>query len=234
MPAQKMIERDCSTHPRRRRSPTSTAMVAGLAVMLAGPVHSQPRNEAPTAAGDYSADRAAVQDEQFQLGAAVFMQGRCFVCHGEQGFGGAGPRFRENRFLGLEDYVVGQVLVGRKIMPSFADTLSDEQIAAVATYIRNAWGNKFGSVGPEQVATARQRMQLVPQPGRRPELPPTAQQPEGAPVPPYSPLPPGQPLPPRDLGQAKAEQSATSAAATPPRQDAQGGANEQPAQDANQ
>lgn len=140
-------------------------------------------------------------DEQFHLGLAIFMQARCYVCHGEEGFGGAGPRFRENRFLGLSDYVAGQILVGRKIMPSFAGTLNDVQIAAVATYIRNAWGNEFGPVDPAIVTAARQKMQLVPEPGQ--ELPPTVMQPENAPVPPYSPLPPGQALPPPDLGVSK-------------------------------
>lgn len=153
----------------------------------------------PTATEDGSAAGASLSpDEQFRLGLVIFLKARCYVCHGEEGFGGAGPRFRENRFLGLSDYVAGQILVGRKIMPSFAGTLNDVQIAAVATYIRNAWGNEFGPVDPSVVTAARQKMQLQPEPGK--ELPPTVQQPESAPVPPYSPLPPGQALPPPDLG----------------------------------
>ena len=38
-------------------------------------------------------------------------------------------------------------------MPAFADELSNEQVAAVSTYIRNAWGNDFGAV---EVATVSQ------------------------------------------------------------------------------
>jgi mono/diheme cytochrome c family protein len=98
------------------------------------------------------------------------MQARCFACHGGYGFGGAGPRFRENRLIALGDYVVGQILIGRGIMPSFADTLSDDQIAAVATYIRNSWGNKFGEVKPDQVAQLRQKVKL--NPPNQPHLPP--------------------------------------------------------------
>jgi len=39
-------------------------------------------------------------------------------------------------------------------MPAFGQ-LSDEEVAAVATYIRNSWGNKFGGVKPEQAKAAR-------------------------------------------------------------------------------
>jgi cytochrome c553 len=92
-------------------------------------------------------------------GSHVFMQSGCFACHGEQGFGGAGPRFRDDPFLGITDYVVAQILIGRGIMPSFANKLNDQQIAAVASYIRNSWGNHFGEVKSDQVAQVRQTIQ---------------------------------------------------------------------------
>jgi mono/diheme cytochrome c family protein len=40
-------------------------------------------------------------------------------------------------------------------MPAYAKDLSDQQIADVATYIRNSWGNAAPAVTPEQVAGAR-------------------------------------------------------------------------------
>ena len=40
-------------------------------------------------------------------------------------------------------------------MPAYARDLSDQEIADVATYIRNAWGNAAPLVTPEQVAKAR-------------------------------------------------------------------------------
>lgn len=123
----------------------------------------------------------AKQSEQSELksGSQVYMQARCFACHGEFGFGGAGPRFREDRFLGLTDYVVGQILVGRDIMPPYEGTLNDDQIAAVATYVRNSWGNQFGPVKPEQVASVRKDVNIHPPQGRPhlPESPPPEQQP---------------------------------------------------------
>jgi mono/diheme cytochrome c family protein len=40
-------------------------------------------------------------------------------------------------------------------MPAYAAKLSDQEIADVATYIRNSWGNAAPSVTPEQVKNAR-------------------------------------------------------------------------------
>jgi mono/diheme cytochrome c family protein len=40
-------------------------------------------------------------------------------------------------------------------MPAYAGKLSDQEIADVATYIRNSWNNAAPAVTPEQVAKAR-------------------------------------------------------------------------------
>jgi len=40
-------------------------------------------------------------------------------------------------------------------MPDYAKQFSDQQIAEVTNYIRNAWGNSASLVTPEQVAKAR-------------------------------------------------------------------------------
>jgi mono/diheme cytochrome c family protein len=40
-------------------------------------------------------------------------------------------------------------------MPPFAQDLSDEQVAAVVTYIRQSWGNHAPPVTPAEVASAR-------------------------------------------------------------------------------
>ena len=44
-------------------------------------------------------------------------------------------------------------------MPSFAWQMNDEQIAAVATYVRNHWGNPAPAVSSSMVA--RQRSNLA-------------------------------------------------------------------------
>lgn len=52
-------------------------------------------------------------------------------------------------------------------MPPFAWKLSDSQVAAVATYVRNSWGNKAAPVQPSKVAGLRRK--LIPDDGLRPE-----------------------------------------------------------------
>lgn len=44
---------------------------------------------------------------------------------------------------------------GWKRMEAYANKLSDEQAAALLSYIRSAWGHEAGAVTPEQVATQR-------------------------------------------------------------------------------
>jgi mono/diheme cytochrome c family protein len=77
------------------------------------------------------------------------------------GAGGAGPALRGDPFLSIADYVVAQILVGRTIMPTFGEALSDQQIAAVASYIRNSWGNYFGTVEPQEVARLRKKFKAM-------------------------------------------------------------------------
>ena len=96
------------------------------------------------------------QSGESASGEQIFMQNNCFVCHGQQGYGGIGPAFRNDPFLLLTEYVACQILLGRGVMPPFGGKLDDNQIAAVANYGRNSWGNHFGIVRPEEVAQVRQ------------------------------------------------------------------------------
>jgi mono/diheme cytochrome c family protein len=43
-------------------------------------------------------------------------------------------------------------------MPSFAWQLNDDQIAAVATYVRNHWPNPAAAVSPSEVAKQRSKL----------------------------------------------------------------------------
>jgi mono/diheme cytochrome c family protein len=99
------------------------------------------------------------QTEPADTGEKIFMQNNCFVCHGQQGFGGIGPAFRNDPFLLLTEFVACQILLGRGAMPAFGGKLDDNQIAAVASYVRNSWGNHFGAVKPEEVAQVRQMVE---------------------------------------------------------------------------
>ena len=86
-------------------------------------------------------------------GEQVYQQ--CAACHGPDGAGGAGPALAGNQNLESANYHISRILNGGAGMPAFRDQLSDEQIAAVATFERTSWGNSFGEVTAEQVAQQR-------------------------------------------------------------------------------
>lgn len=44
---------------------------------------------------------------------------------------------------------------GRQGVPAFGGELSDQEIAAVISYIRSAWGNDASPVWPEDVQAVR-------------------------------------------------------------------------------
>lgn len=90
----------------------------------------------------------------------IYVDQGCAVCHGLMGRGGVGPDFVGNHFLILGDYVIAQILLGRGQMPAFADKLSDDQIAAVASYIRQSWDNKLGDLSSDQVKRTRSKLQI--------------------------------------------------------------------------
>ena len=90
----------------------------------------------------------------------------CRSCHGAEGRGVGGffAPLADNPAVTLDPPVnVVQVLLGGAFapstagnprpfgMPPFANALSDEDIAAVASYIRNAWGNQAPAVRPQDV-----------------------------------------------------------------------------------
>jgi mono/diheme cytochrome c family protein len=95
------------------------------------------------------------------LDQAVLEQGRalyeanCSMCHQQTGSGIPPdfPALDGNANLGDLALIVENVHLGKGAMPSFPD-LTAEEIAAVATYGRNAWSNAFGAVSAMEVETA--------------------------------------------------------------------------------
>lgn len=88
-------------------------------------------------------------------GAAVYTA-NCAACHGANGEGGVGPALAGNANLTDNTLVINQILHGGAIMPPFMDTLTDDEIAAVANHIRSSWGNTNDTpITVEEVATAR-------------------------------------------------------------------------------
>jgi mono/diheme cytochrome c family protein len=81
----------------------------------------------------------------------------CVSCHDADGGDGSAPALSGHPSMGARDHIVRQILRGNaaKGMPAFAATLSDRQIAAVATYIRTAWDNAHGVVLETDVKKVR-------------------------------------------------------------------------------
>ncbi len=122
-----------------------------------------------TAGGEAQATTAASSSPALKAGRAIFGDA-CAACHGEDGAGVPGlfpalrsaPTVRASDALSLVRVVVngaqsastGGAPTGPG-MPSYGWQLSDEQIAAVLTYVRSAWGNGAGAVSKSDVEAAR-------------------------------------------------------------------------------
>ncbi len=90
-------------------------------------------------------------------GKTVFAD-NCAMCHGPEGQGtGNAPALDGNIFVESRGGVISQVLSGAEDhgMPPFADVLSDDEIAAVVTYIRTSWGNRGAPVSARQANELR-------------------------------------------------------------------------------
>jgi mono/diheme cytochrome c family protein len=78
----------------------------------------------------------------------------CEVCHGGDGEGSEGPRFADNERLAFVSSTIRQILFGGAYMPEFGG-FTDREVSAVATYIRNSFGNSFGILPEASVAPIR-------------------------------------------------------------------------------
>jgi mono/diheme cytochrome c family protein len=109
-----------------------------------------------------------------QRGAAVYSDA-CASCHLENGVGQPRyfPPLGHNALVQQSDSTSLQhmILAGSRIgtsaqrptpltMPSFAWKLTDAEIADVATYVRNSWGNRASPVAQNAVADMRKRLDL--------------------------------------------------------------------------
>ena len=97
-----------------------------------------------------------------QEGKKIF-ENTCADCHrtNGQGLPDKFPALDKNPFVtGDPTKVIDTVLQGRKgklgQMPTWKGTFDDRQIAAVISYVRQAWSNKGTAVTPEAVKKRRQ------------------------------------------------------------------------------
>jgi mono/diheme cytochrome c family protein len=102
----------------------------------------------------------------------VVYEGVCALCHNPDGMGkpNQGPPFvgsewvlgSPNRLIPIPLYglngpitVNGKILTFPSSMPAMGAALPDADLAAVLTYMRQAWGNKAPKVTPEQVKAVK-------------------------------------------------------------------------------
>jgi mono/diheme cytochrome c family protein len=110
---------------------------------------------------------AVAQADDAALLAALIAEGEplynqnCAVCHLADGAGATGPRLAvgpagPNPFLNSGTAVAFQIINGYMDhgMPPFGH-LSNREVAAIATYVRNSWGNTFGVTTEATAAAAR-------------------------------------------------------------------------------
>lgn len=70
----------------------------------------------------------------------------CARCHASDGGGLIGPALAGNENLADPQYVTGKILHGQGGMPAFADLLDNDDVEALASFVRNSFGNGFGPV----------------------------------------------------------------------------------------
>jgi mono/diheme cytochrome c family protein len=111
-------------------------------------------------------------DPQMRVGEAIFID-TCSACHMRSGAGVEHifPRLAGNAIVRQDDptTLVRVVLTGTRAaatdaaptspaMPSLGYRLNDSQLAAVVTYVRNAWGNAASAVSADTVKALRDRV----------------------------------------------------------------------------
>lgn len=116
-------------------------------------------------------------DPQMKMGANLY-EVNCTACHSSDGTGipHLAASLADNPAIIGPDAssLISTVLQGGRgavthgnptsgAMPSFAWKFTDEQVAAVTTYIRNAWGNAASPVKASEVAGKREVLKLPPQ-----------------------------------------------------------------------
>ena len=171
--------RDESFHPfeTRRRIPWPVYSIL-IALAAWGALTLFHLGDDGTAESTRAPAAANVGNAEISAGERLFDR-YCATCHQDDGIGIAGaiPPLDGSPFvIGNPDVPVGIVLMGISgpltvrgspyigRMPTFRTLLSDGDIAAVLSYVRQAWSNDADPVTPEQVETMRTRLADRPAP----------------------------------------------------------------------
>jgi mono/diheme cytochrome c family protein/glucose/arabinose dehydrogenase len=102
----------------------------------------------------------AVEQKRYETGHQQYLT-TCAACHQVAGTGLANvakPLVGSEWALGVPERVIRIVLHGKEgtmLMPPIGSSLTNDQIAAVLTYVRRSWGNSASAIDATQVAEVR-------------------------------------------------------------------------------
>ena len=90
-------------------------------------------------------------------GGGAIYAAKCSACHGANGEGGAFPKLIGDKLVIASDpmALITLTVHGGGSMPAFRPGLSDDEIAALLTYVRSSWGNSAGAVTSAQVTAVK-------------------------------------------------------------------------------
>jgi mono/diheme cytochrome c family protein len=106
--------------------------------------------------------RTPEEEKLFVAGKEVFAN-NCAACHGADGGGvtNVGAKLGGSQYATLPNDGTIRVLVNGKegggigVMPPLGAAMSDEEVAAVLTFVRQSWGNTASAILPAQVKETR-------------------------------------------------------------------------------
>ena len=119
---------------------------------------------------------ASASADVMRRGGALYTD-NCEGCHLRAGTGEAGafPRLQGSAAIQAAepDTLIAVILQGAKVpathtdqtalaMPAFADKLDDAEVAALTSYIRQAWGNRADAVSTDKVSDLRKTLHQSP------------------------------------------------------------------------
>lgn len=133
------------------------ALVSIIALILAATI--------PILSNAQDATPESTVDERIERGAQIYYS-VCVACHQADGNGVPGIYLPLNQgaIPTLEDptLFIYTVLYGRGGMPRFNGTYSDEDIASIITFVRQAWDNTASPVTADQVKAVRDNYSATP------------------------------------------------------------------------
>lgn len=136
---------------------TALLSIIGVTLLIAVPMISGAQDATP--------EQEMTEEQMIQRGASIYYT-VCVACHQVDGNGVPGIYLPLNQggIINLDDptLFIDTVLFGRGGMPRFNTTYSDEDIAAVITFVRQEWENDSGPVTAEEVAAVRENYVATP------------------------------------------------------------------------